>query len=89
MARFRAWIEGRYGNQASRMGDEMVLAEVTAQKVGVYVEAWVNPKGEDEVRVYATQGRLAAGTHQHQYLGRVRRTEAGVSFEPEPEVSRP
>lgn len=79
MARFRAWIEGRYGNQASRMGDEGIVAEVTAAKVGVFVQGVVAEGGGEEFQVFATQGRIPGdgvflGTVQLDASGEVRFT---------------
>jgi hypothetical protein len=79
MARFRAWIEGRYGNQARRMGDDGVLAEVTAAKVGVHVVGRLNAQGHEEFQVFATRGRRTGV--EPVYLGSVALTAEGdVTF---------
>lgn len=87
MARFRAWIQGAYGNQASRTGDEAIVAEITAEKVGVYVVGGPTEKDkdQDEFFVYATRGRRERGdTLAFLCLGRVSLSPEGrVSFEPE------
>jgi hypothetical protein len=82
MARFRAWIEGRYGNQARRMGDDGVLAELTASRVGVHVVGRLNANGLEEFAVFATQGRR--GGMEPVYLGVVELDPKGtVIFTPE------
>lgn len=82
MARFRAWIEGRFGNQASRMGDDGILAEATTETAGVYVVGRVTEQGEEEFQIFATRGRRTA--LEPLLLGTVQATEAGgVIFRPE------
>jgi hypothetical protein len=78
MARFRAWIEGRYGNQARRMGDDGVLAELTAAKVGVHVVGRLNDRDQEEFQVFATQGRRAGV--EPVYLGVVHVQNGEVRF---------
>lgn len=81
MARFRARIVGRHGNEATRLGDETVIAEVTAQHVGVQVHGVLDAAGDELFRVYATGGRTA-GRRAPIYLGRVQLIAGAVVFEP-------
>jgi hypothetical protein len=61
MARFRAFIKGRFDSHAARLGDEAsgIVAEVTGLESGVTVHACVEA-GRDVFRVYRNGGRWAA-----------------------------
>lgn len=80
MARFLGAIEGRLGNVARRLGDDHMLAAVTAPDIGVLVNSSVEPDGREVFHLYATGGRRKK--QPSCYLGRVLLEDGRLTFHP-------